>query len=156
MSRRTPRIRRWRMGLGGLVVVGLCVMQLGLSMPARAQPEACTLALLQGGYIWQDFGIIIQGETAIPLATAGRVQVDAAGNVTGVFAGSAAGNIATNVTLTGTVTVQPNCTGTFTGTDGNGDPANLALFIDPLTGNMTAVQTDAGFVVSFFLRKDGT
>lgn len=155
MSQHMQRMRRWRMGLGCLVVGGFCVLQLVWPLPARAQQETCTPAILQGGYIWQNFGFDVQGETAMPVATAGRLQVDAQGNITGVFAISTADHIETNVPLTGTVTVQANCTGTITGTDSNGNPViNAVIFVDPLTGNLTGVLTDG--VVSFFTRKDGT
>ncbi len=155
MPRHKQRMRRWRLAMGCLAVGGLFVLQLVLPLSAKAQPEACSLATLQGNYIWNNAGFVVQGEAAIPLALAGRVQIDAAGNMTGVFASSNAGQIRVNLTVAGTVFVQANCTGTVTGVDSEGGPINAALFIDPVTGHFTALQTDPGTAITYFARKDG-
>src|SRR5215469_6984632 len=49
----------------------------------------------------------------VPIAAVGRASVDAAGNVTGTEARSVAGGYAEE-TLSGTISVNPDCTGSMT------------------------------------------
>jgi len=84
---------------------------LGTSAPARA--EKCSLAAAAGKYGFTLNGVAITQAGAVPLAAVGKAILDAAGNVSGSEARSVGGAYA-DETLSGTYTVNADCTGTAT------------------------------------------
>jgi hypothetical protein len=84
------------------------------ALTSTAQAAPCTLAGIGGSYAYSFAGSISPAANQfVPAAAAGRLTVDAHGNVTGSQTISVAGS-AEDETLTGTYTVAPDCTGTFT------------------------------------------
>ena len=84
---------------------------LGTSAPARA--EKCSLAAAAGKYGFTLNGVAITQAGAVSLAAVGKAILDAAGNVSGSEARSVGGAYA-DETLSGTYTVNADCTGTAT------------------------------------------
>ena len=84
---------------------------LGTSAPARA--EKCSLAAAAGKDGFTLNGVAITQAGAVPLAAVGKAILDAAGNVSGSEARSVGGAYA-DETLSGTYTVNADCTGTAT------------------------------------------
>jgi hypothetical protein len=77
------------------------------------QSVSCSLAAVAGNYGFTINGSLILPTGPVPIAAIGRATVDAEGNASGTEARNVGGNFA-NETLTGTVTVEPDCTGTET------------------------------------------
>jgi hypothetical protein len=106
----------------------------------------CSVATLSGTYVYASDGVQIRGEDRVPFANAGVDVYEGAGKIEGVFSVSFNGQIAQNLTLAGTYTVNADCTGTWTTTDNRGEVLHLDLFIAPDGSEVTSVQTDPGFV----------
>lgn len=85
----------------------------------RVDQSVCSLASLQGTYGFHNTGFFQQGGTSVassPFTTVGIITADGAGNLSGTATASQNGNINQSSTITGTYTVNADCTGTlFTG-----------------------------------------
>lgn len=77
------------------------------------QNVTCSLATVAGNYGFTINGSLILPTGPVPIAAIGRAAVDAEGNVSGTEARNVGGTFA-NETLTGTVAVNGDCTGTET------------------------------------------
>ena len=91
----------------------LTLLFIGL-VPA-AQAGQCSLAEASGKYGFTLNGVVILPTGAVPIAAVGRATIDSKGNMTGVEARSVGGSYA-DETLQGTLTVNPDCTGSVTAT----------------------------------------
>ncbi len=95
------------------------VAMLFLSMVAAAKDKEdaddyiCTPAMVAGAWGYTETGWVVLPTGAIPYASVGMLTVDRHGNVSGRRTASAAGQIKTG-TITGNITVNPDCTGTLT------------------------------------------
>jgi hypothetical protein len=94
-----------------LVIVSVAVVSLSLVPQISAQQ--CSTATVAGKWAATLTGTIILSSGGVPAAATVRFSVDTAGNVSGTEARNVGGNFV-NETLTGTLTVHPNCTGTAT------------------------------------------
>jgi hypothetical protein len=143
--------------LGGrwlAVVMGAAVLVLVASLAASAALAApglgarCSLATLNGTYIMQAQGIQVGGNAPGPFGYASISSYDGKGGTRATYSGSFNGFVLRNQLLTGTYTVNADCTGTETADLGGGVVAHYDNFLSP-NGNMyTAVQTDSGVVVT--------
>jgi hypothetical protein len=131
--------------VGVLVGVGVVEVVIG---HADKDTVTCSVATLNGTYVFASDGVQIRGQDRVPFANAGIDVYDGAGEVKGVFSSSFNGEIAQNFTLSGTYTVNANCTGTYTATDSTGFVVHFDLFIAPDGSHFTFVQTDPGFVTA--------
>lgn len=95
-----------------------------VSMVPSAYAQHCSVAGASGKYAFSDGGSIIN---VGPRAAVGLVKFDAAGNVQGSVTASVGGTI-TQTTLSGTYTVNPDCSGqaTFGEFDQSGQPVLTA------------------------------
>jgi hypothetical protein len=107
---------------------------------ARAGAAAratCDVGTLHGTYLGANDGTVTGGADKGPFAAAEFQWFDGNGNIEGVFSANYSRNITSKATFSGTYTVDADCTGTVTLTDGT----QYDLFIDP-DGSMFAwVQT---------------
>jgi hypothetical protein len=89
------------------IVCAFCIIG---SAPASAQARECSLADVAGQY-----GVTLSGTIAAvgPVAIVGQFTLDASGRVTGAETASFNGNVVKE-TVSGTATVNPDCTGTAT------------------------------------------
>jgi hypothetical protein len=106
----------------------------------------CSVATLSGTYVYASDGVQIRGEDRVPFANAGVDVYEGAGKIEGVFSVSFNGQIAQNLTLAGTYTVNADCTGTWTTTDSTATVVHFDLFIAPDGSHLTFAATDPGIV----------
>ena len=81
--------------------------------PAAADDNGCSNATLKGDYGYSVAATSITIPPAGPLAILGKITLDGKGNLTGSINGSIAGNILTDVPITGTYSIASDCTGTL-------------------------------------------
>jgi hypothetical protein len=93
------------------VIVSVAVVSLSLVPQVSAQQ--CSTATVAGKWAATLTGTIILSSGGVPAAAALRFSIDTAGNVSGSEARNVGGNFV-DETLTGTLTVHPNCTGRAT------------------------------------------
>jgi hypothetical protein len=99
----------------GLFIAAFFAWFAGLVPGANANPQAnqCTAESGTGSYGFTLTGVLIASTGPVPIAAVGRASVDVSGHVTGTEARSVGGGFA-NETLSGTITVNPDCTGSMT------------------------------------------
>src|SRR3979411_346496 len=99
----------------------------GRSTPRALADEGCGLHSLQGGY-----GFAFQGQVVPPtgaeldLAGAGRIVFDGKGGLSGIEWNSTNG-VQETLTVTGSYSVQPDCTGTATLANSNGRTDHIRI-----------------------------
>ena len=94
-----------------LVAVGLA-LSLAIALPAQA--TQCSLTNVAGSYGYTANGFVaIASGSFLPAAAAGRITFDGNGHVSGTQTRVVAG-ASLDETYSGTYTVNPNCTGSFT------------------------------------------
>jgi hypothetical protein len=111
--------------------------------PMHAQPP-CTDASLRGSYGYSFDGTVMG---IGPTAGSGVITFDGEGNLSGADTLSLNGTIIPR-TLTGTYTVQANCTGSVTLEVSTGDIFHLAFVIVDSRRELRFIQTDAGTVIT--------
>jgi hypothetical protein len=94
-----------------LAMISVATLYMGL-VPA-AQAETCSTAKAAGKWGFTLTGTLILPTGPVPGAAVGRFSVDAAGNISGTEARNVGGGFA-NETITGSWTVNPDCTATVT------------------------------------------
>jgi hypothetical protein len=134
-------------GVVALIGVGLLASAQGYAQGAEDDSKAtCSEATLRGTYLFAYQGVEIKDNDHVPFATAGYEVYDGKGNVSGIATTSVEGEVSRNETFSGTYTVNEDCTGTSTYTDGT----HYDEFIAPDGSMFTFVQTDPGVVASAF------
>src|ERR671913_138802 len=106
----------------------------------------CSVATLEGTYLFAQNGVEIKGNDQSPFAIAGYDVFDGNGEVKGVASGNFNGETFRNDSGSGTYSVKANCTGTFTFTNGT----RYDMFIAPDGSMFTFVRTNPKFVSSGF------
>ena len=91
--------------LGSIVALGL--------LPTNAQASRCSNASTAGNWAYTYTGTIFTPNGALPLATVGHYSQDVAGNISGSQNRSVGGSSGVE-DISGSVTVNPDCTGTGT------------------------------------------
>ena len=95
-----------------LVVVFGTALLTGMTLAARAD-DSCSTARAAGNWGFTLTGTLVLQAGAVPVAAVGTLTADAAGNISGKEARSVGGDFA-NETITGSWTVNSDCTGTLT------------------------------------------
>ena len=95
-------------------MLAVSALMLGLNvMPAAAEDNGCSNKSLKG-----DYAYAVSGSATIPpagfVAILGKIALDGKGSFTGTINGSIAGNILTDVPVTGMYGIASDCTGTLT------------------------------------------
>ena len=98
-------------------------------------------ATLHGSYTVFGTGTIVG---VGPLAALGVHTWDGQGNTVATFTASVNGNILPGIAVTGTYSVNPDCTATLTESDG----AHYNFVVSPDGNSSTWIRTDAGTVLS--------
>jgi hypothetical protein len=130
-------------GIVMLVAVGLFAWGVGHPEPAWSG-DSCSLRSLKGTYVGACHGV--QGSTQAHFAAACNDHFHGDGTVSGVCSSTDKDNASRNVSYTATYTVNPDCTGTFTSTDG---ATHLDLFVARDGSLFGATFTDPGVVDAF-------
>ena len=107
----------------------------------------CSEATLHGRYLFAFDGFKIKGnDKVVPFARAGYEIYKGNGKMKGGLSGNLDGEITRNEPFSATYTVNADCTGTVTYTDGT----RYDLFLDPDGTQFTFVQTNPEFVGAGF------
>jgi fermentation-respiration switch protein FrsA (DUF1100 family) len=138
----------WGVALILLLVVGapaLSTVGAGYAKDENASSRAkCSVATLEGTYLFAQNGVRIKNNDQRPFALAGYDVFDGQGEVKGVDSGNFNGEVFRKDPFTGTYTVKANCTGTVTFRDG--DAIHGDIFIAPDGSKFAFVRTDREFV----------
>jgi hypothetical protein len=118
---------------------------------AVAQGTAkCTDAGAKHTYSMELTGIVTSvGQVAL----AGQLVLNGKGSITGTATLSLDGSIVNAAPVTGTYTINSNCTGTAQFTPKGQSAINLALVVVNADKEMLAVETDASTIVSGILQE---
>ena len=125
-----------------LLVVGaaalLTTVGAGYAKDENASSSAkCSVATLEGTYLFAQNGVEIKGDEQRPVAIAGYEVFDGNGKVKGIDSSNFNGEITRNERFSGTYTVNADCTGTATYSDGT----RYDQFIAPDGSILTFVLT---------------
>jgi hypothetical protein len=123
------------LGLAGLV--GVLAGGTGFADAENASRAKCSEATLKGTYLFAQNGVDIKGDEQRPVAVAGYEVFDGNGKVKGVDSSNFNGEITRNEHFSGTYTVNADCTGTATYSDGT----RYDQFIAPDGSILTFVLT---------------
>src|SRR3974390_2518833 len=96
--------------------VFLITLFLGLAAVAPAQDlnwNYCSIDSVVGTWAYSYTGTLMLPTGAVPMAAVGRTTVDGAGNVLATQNSSTGGKVSQD-TIKGTLTANPDCTGTMT------------------------------------------
>jgi hypothetical protein len=117
-----------------------------LAAETGAAPDAaaatCSEATLRGTYLFSLEGTKVGGKGRGPFAVAGQNVFDGHGNSRVVVTSSSNGKISRFVRVTGKITINADCTGTGTNSDGT----TFDVFLAPDGSEFVFVQTNPGFV----------
>jgi hypothetical protein len=121
----------------------------GIAPTAKAQDKGCTNASLQGTYAYTSTGVITAPpEIAGPIAEVGSQYFDGNGATTATATISTSGQIQA-LTITGTYTVNPDCTGTAAlQVSPFGITVDVLFVVDDSGDGFQAMETDAGLVIT--------
>jgi len=134
------------------VLLPLALAGAGSALAAEADtaadtaPLKCSEATLRGTYLFATSGFNVGGKFKGPFAAAGYNLVDGRGHLRTVVSFSLNGKVSRFERDTGTYTVNADCTGTITGSDGT----HYDIFVAPDGGTMALVETDPGTVSAEF------
>jgi hypothetical protein len=137
-----------------LLVVGAGVLTVGAGY-AKDESEAakCSEATLDGTYLFAADGVAIKGDEQLPFSYAGYEVFDGQGKVKQVLTLNINGKkVIHNETLSGTYSVEADCTGTATYSDGTRDDQ----FIAPDGSQLTFVGTQPKRLVTTSFEPRGT
>jgi hypothetical protein len=143
-----------------LVMAALAALTGSKAFNLHANPQACTTAILQGGYGAGTTGLInssgdpndIRIGTFVPFAEAVYFLFDGHGNLSGSSTADFGGS-AFPVTFTGTYTVNGNCTGSLTVDAGASGIVHRDLVIVDAGKEVEFVSTDPGVVIAGYMKK---
>lgn len=141
--------------LASIILLGAA----GLKAQSSGETQTCTNATLTGpyGYVLQGSLVNTEEEALEPYADMGSWTADGNGNISGSGTQSFAGTIETGTTITGTYTVNANCTGSATLTYGNSIGSLGFNFTVVNNGEgLRIVQTTSGFIVSGGAQRQAT
>jgi hypothetical protein len=113
------------------------------ALAPQAFSAQCPLgnATLHGPYIVFGTGTIVG---VGPVTAVGVETWDGQGNTVATYTASVNGNVYPGITVTGTYSVNPDCTGSNAESDGS----HYNIVVSPDGNSTTWIQTDAGTVIS--------
>ena len=141
-----------------LVLLFATAFVLGIVPRAQAnEHKECSNATLHGSFGYTATGTLLLAAAPPPFtgpfAEVGRQTFDGSGNTTATATINANGNIV-NVTIQGTYTVNPDCTGSMTRNVAPlGVTANDDLVIDDGGLELRTIATDPGAIETYVYRK---
>ena len=125
-----------------LVVVG--------SQSSTAHASACSNSTIRGSYAFTIHGqVFLQDGSTLLIDGLAKTTFDGKGNLTQLDAIAVNGNVAPGwASNTGTYSVNPDCTGTFTVTNGSQPPVHLRMIIAKSGNTIHDMVIDAGFATT--------
>lgn len=126
-------------------------------LPVVHAQSGCTDATLTGNYaiIWSGFATPSNSTTGneVPWAGAGVVKYDGVGNFSASWTNALNGRILTGLTAAGTYTVNSNCTGSLSFTNGDVTDVTANIVIVGGGAEVFAIDTTAGATLALDLKK---
>jgi hypothetical protein len=128
----------------------LLTFTLAASSTLMAHAGACTNSTIQGTYAFTIHGQIVNPDGSTLLVDGlAKTTFDGKGNLTQLDAVAINGNIAPGwASNTGTYSVNSDCTGTFTVTNGSQAPVHLQMIIAQSGNTIHDVVTDPGIATT--------
>lgn len=111
--------------------------------------QSCSNASLTGLYGFAGLG---NNTADSPIALAGVYNANGKGKLTGTRTASVNGVISSNVPISGTYTVNANCTGSAKITPKGGSTENYDLAVASSGGRVFSLETDSGSVLAVYSR----
>ena len=130
-------------------LAAVTALALAISPTAKADNKGCSNDNLRGTFAYTSTGFIVTPKDfAGPFAEIGTQTFDGSGGTTATATLSQNGNIVP-VTMTGTYTVNPDCTGTLTvQVSPIGVTVHVYFVIDDSGNGFQAIETDPGLVIT--------
>jgi hypothetical protein len=132
------------------------IFVLGIVTTAQADSdnhEECSVATLKGSFGYTVTGALVTGPFAGPFAAVGKLTFDGTGNFENIRTISRNGDISLDVEGVGTYTINPDCTGSFTFTDGGVVTLGTDIVIDDNGNELRMIATSPGTVLTVIGRK---
>jgi hypothetical protein len=128
----------------------LLTFALAASSTLMAHAGACTNSTIQGTYAFTIHGQIVNPDGSTLLVDGlAKTTFDGKGNLTQLDAVAINGNMAPGwASNTGTYSVNSDCTGTFTVTNGSQAPVHLQMIIAQSGNTIHDVVTDPGIATT--------
>jgi hypothetical protein len=128
----------------------LLTFALAASSTLMAHAGACTNSTIQGTYAFTIHGQIVNPDGSTLLVDGlAKTTFDGKGNLTQLDAVAINGNMAPGwASNTGTYSVNSDCTGTFTVTNGSQAPVHLQMIIAQSGNRIHDVVTDPGIATT--------
>ena len=128
----------------------LLTLALAASSTLTAHASACSNSTIRGSYAFTIHGTIFlpDGSTLL-IDGIDKITFDGKGNLTQVDAVATNGNLAPGWRPgTGTYSVNPDCTGTFTVTNGSQPPVHLQMIVAQSGNTIHDMVIDPGFTTT--------
>jgi len=131
----------------------VAALALGLTPMAKAERKECSIATLEGSFVRKDTGFVLAPPTvAGPLAGVHLLNFSGQGTFTSAGFSSLNGTVSES-TGTGTYTVNPDCSGTYTSLSSTGR-TGTAFFVIADNGNeIHILPTNTGASITCIARK---
>lgn len=132
-----------------MLTLAVATIALVLMPRARAENRGCSNSMLNGAYAYTSTGSIASPPiVAGPFVEVGVQDFDGKGDTTATATLSQNGNIL-QVSITGTYTLNPDCTGTMTlQVAPIGVTVHVYFALDSNGSAFQAIETDAGLVIT--------
>ena len=130
-------------------MVAVTALALGIAPTAKADDKGCSNATLRGTYAYTSTGsIAAPPEIAGPIAEVGTQVFDGNGGTTATATISTNGSMQ-QLSIVGTYTVNPDCTGTAAlQVSPFGITVHVLFVIDDNGDGFQAMETDAGLIIT--------
>jgi len=128
----------------------LVTLALAASSTLTAHAGVCSDSTIQGTYAFTIHGqVFLPGGAILLIDGLAKTTFDGKGNLTQLDAVAVNGNLAPGWTSnTGTYSVNPDCTGTFTVTNGNQPPVHLQMIVAQSGNTIHDIVTDPGYATT--------
>jgi hypothetical protein len=128
----------------------LLTFALTASSTLTAHASACSNSTIKGTYAFTIHGqVFVPNGPTLLIDGLAKTTFDGNGNLTQVDAVAVNGNVAPGwASNTGTYSVNPDCTGTFTVTNGNQPPVHLQMIVAQSGNTIHDMVIDPGFATT--------
>jgi hypothetical protein len=128
----------------------LLTFALAASSTLTAQAGACSNSTIQGTYAFTIHGqVFLPDGSTLLIDGLAKTTFDGKGNLTQLDAVAVNGNVGPGwASNTGTYSLNPNCTGTFTVTNGNQPPVHLRMIVAQSGNTIRDMVIDPGYATT--------
>jgi len=128
----------------------LLTFALATSSTLMAHAGACSNSTIRGTYAFTIHGqVFLPDGSTLLIDGLAKTTFDGKGNLTQLDAVTANGNVAPGwASNTGTYSVNPDCTGTFTVTNGSQPPVHLQMIVAQSGNTIHDMVIDPGFTTT--------